>query len=167
MKLNEIRDNPGAHYRAKRVGRGIGSGKGKTAARGGKGQTARSGVALNGFEGGQTPLHRRLPKRGFDNRMFRKNFKVVNLGRLQTALDGGKLKPEGTLDGQALVKCGLLRRLGDGIRLLAKGELRAAITIEVAGASRAAITAVESVGGKVILRPGRAKGQRPEVGTSV
>ena len=86
MKLNEIRDNPGAHYRAKRVGRGIGSGKGKTSARGGKGQTARTGVALNGFEGGQTPLHRRLPKRGFNNKIFRKDFKVVNLGRLQVAL---------------------------------------------------------------------------------
>src|SRR6202007_2234715 len=97
MKLNEIRDNPGAHYRAKRVGRGIGSGKGKTAARGGKGQTARTGVALNGFEGGQTPLHRRLPKRGFNNSTFRKNFKVVNLGRLQAALDDGKLKSEQTL----------------------------------------------------------------------
>src|SRR6266700_1765039 len=101
MKLNEIRDNAGAHYRAKRVGRGIGSGKGKTAGRGGKGQTARSGVALNGFEGGQTPLHRRLPKRGFNSKMFQRDFKVVNLGRLQTALDGGKLKPEGTVDGAA------------------------------------------------------------------
>ena len=127
MKLNEIRDNPGAHYRAKRVGRGIGSGKGKTSARGGKGQTARSGVALNGFEGGQTPLHRRLPKRGFNNKIFRKDFNVVNLGRLQAALDNGKLKPEGTLNGAALVSCGLVRRLGDGVRLLAKGELRAAI----------------------------------------
>ena len=92
MKLNEIRDNKGAHYRAKRIGRGIGSGKGKTSGRGGKGQTARSGVALNGFEGGQTPLHRRLPKRGFDNRMFRPDFTVVNLGRVQKALDEGKLK---------------------------------------------------------------------------
>jgi large subunit ribosomal protein L15 len=167
MKLNEIRDNPGAHYRAKRVGRGIGSGKGKTAARGGKGQTARSGVALNGFEGGQTPLHRRLPKRGFDNGMFRRDFKVVNLGRLQTALDGGKLQPKGTLDGSALVECGLLRRLGDGIRLLANGELRTAITIEVAGASKAAIAAVENAGGKVILRAGRGKKQKPEANASV
>jgi large subunit ribosomal protein L15 len=162
MKLNEIRDNPGAHYRAKRVGRGIGSGKGKTAGRGGKGQTARTGVALNGFEGGQTPLHRRLPKRGFGNTMFRKDFKVVNLGRLQTALDNGKLKPEGTLDGAALVACGVLRRLGDGIRLLAKGELRTAITIEVTGASKAAIAAVENAGGRVILRAGRAK--KPKAG---
>src|SRR5215831_15549678 len=162
MKLNDVRDNPGAHYRAKRVGRGIGSGKGKTAARGGKGQTARAGVALNGFEGGQTPLHRRLPKRGFGNSMFRKNFMVVNLGRLQIALDEGKLKPEGTLDGAALVACGVLRRLADGVRLLAKGELRTAITIEVAGASKAAIAAVEKVGGKVILSAGRMTEQTPE-----
>jgi large subunit ribosomal protein L15 len=162
MKLNEIRDNPGAHYRAKRVGRGIGSGKGKTAARGGKGQTARSGVSLNGFEGGQTPLHRRLPKRGFNNKIFRKDFKVVNLGRLQTALDDGKLKAAGTLDGAALVSSGILRRLGGGVRLLAKGELRAAITIEVAGASKAAIAAVEGAGGRVIVRAGRAKKAKPE-----
>jgi large subunit ribosomal protein L15 len=162
MKLNEISDNPGAHYRAKRVGRGIGSGKGKTAGRGGKGQTARSGVALNGFEGGQTPLHRRLPKRGFNNSMFRNDFKVVNLGQLQTALDDGKLKSEGTLDAAALVVCGMLRRLGDGVRLLAKGEIRTAITIEVTGASKAAIAAVESAGGKVILRANRAKKQKTE-----
>jgi large subunit ribosomal protein L15 len=163
MKLNEISDNPGAHYRAKRVGRGIGSGKGKTAARGGKGQTARSGVALNGFEGGQTPLHRRLPKRGFDNSMFRPDLKAINLGRLQTALDERKLKPGGTIDGAALVTCGILRRLGDGVRLLAKGQLRTAITIEVAGASRAAIAAVESAGGKVILRANRAKKEKTEM----
>ena len=166
MKLNDISDNPGAHYRAKRVGRGIGSGKGKTAGRGGKGQTARTGVALNGFEGGQTPLHRRLPKRGFDNSMFRKDFKVVNLGRLQTALDNGKLKPEGTLDEASLVACGVLRRLGDGIRLLAKGELRTAITIEVTGASKAAVAAVESAGGKVILRAGRTKKRKTEASAS-
>jgi large subunit ribosomal protein L15 len=151
MKLNEIRDNPGAHYRAKRVGRGIGSGKGKTSGRGGKGQTARSGVALNGFEGGQTPLHRRLPKRGFTN-IFRKDFTVVNLGRLQQALDAGRLKDAGALDGAKLVAAGLLRRQGDGIRLLAKGKLTAAITIEVAGASKSAIAAVEAAGGSVVLR---------------
>ena len=166
MKLNEIKDNLGAHYRAKRVGRGIGSGKGKTAARGGKGQTARSGVALSGFEGGQTPLHRRLPKRGFDNGMFRSDFKVVNLGRLQAALDSGKLKSDGTLDGAALVRSGLLRRLGDGVRLLAKGELRTAITIEVAGASKAATEAVEKAGGKIILRAGRGKKLKPVVNAS-
>jgi len=162
MKLNEISDNPGAHYRAKRVGRGIGSGKGKTAARGGKGQTARSGVALNGFEGGQTPLHRRLPKRGFNNSLFRNDFQAVNLGRLQAALDEGKLKPEGTLNGAALVACGILSRLGDGVRLLAKGEIRTAITIEVAGASRAAIAAVESAGGKVMFRANSVKRQKTD-----
>ena len=154
MKLNEIRDNPGAHYRAKRVGRGIGSGKGKTSGRGGKGQTARTGVALNGFEGGQTPLHRRLPKRGFNNKIFQKDFKIVNLGRLQQALDAGKLAAADTLDGKALVAAGVLRRVGDGVRLLAKGEIKAAITIEVVGASKAAIEAVERAGGKVVLPAG-------------
>jgi large subunit ribosomal protein L15 len=156
MKLNEIRDNPGAHYRAKRVGRGIGSGKGKTAGHGGKGQLGRSGVAINGFEGGQTPLHRRLPKRGFNNKIFQKDFKVVNLGRLQQALDAKKLAAKDTIDGKALVEAGILRRLGDGIRLLAKGELTSAITISVAGASRAAIAAVEKAGGKVMLPGGAA-----------
>ena len=156
MKLNEIRDNPGAHYRAKRVGRGIGSGKGKTSGRGGKGQTARSGVALNGFEGGQTPLHRRLPKRGFTN-IFRKDFTVVNLGRLQQALDAGRLSADGALDGAKLVAAGVLRRSGDGIRLLAKGALTAAITIEVAGASKSAIAAVEAAGGTVVVRAAAAR----------
>jgi large subunit ribosomal protein L15 len=155
MKLNEIRDNPGAHYRAKRVGRGIGSGKGKTSGRGGKGQTARSGVALNGFEGGQTPLHRRLPKRGFNN-IFRKDFTVVNVGRVQQAVDAGKLSGADAVDGATLVAAGVLHRLGDGIRLLAKGTLTSAITIEVAGASKTAIAAVEAAGGKVILRPAAA-----------
>ena len=153
MKLNEIRDNPGAHYRAKRVGRGIGSGRGKTSGRGGKGQTARTGVALNGFEGGQTPLHRRLPKRGFNN-IFRKTFNIVNLGRLQQALDAGRLGKDGAVDGAKLVAAGVLRRQGDGIRLLAKGKLTAAITIEVAGASKTAIAAVEAAGGKVVLLGG-------------
>jgi large subunit ribosomal protein L15 len=156
MKLNEIRDNSGAHYRAKRVGRGIGSGKGKTSGRGGKGQTARSGVAINGFEGGQTPLHRRLPKRGFSNKIFQKDYKVVNLGRLQQALDAKRLAAKGTIDGKALVAAGILRRLGDGVRLLAKGELKMALTIEVAGASKAAIDAVEKAGGKVVLPAGAA-----------
>ena len=158
MKLNEIRDNPGAHYRAKRVGRGIGSGKGKTSGRGGKGQTARTGVALNGFEGGQTPLHRRLPKRGFNN-IFRKDFTVVNLGRLQQALDAGRLGKDGAVDGAKLVAAGVLRRQGDGIRLLAKGKLTAAITIEVAGASKSAIAAVEAAGGKVVPLGAAAKAE--------
>ena len=151
MKLNEIRDNPGAHYRAKRVGRGIGSGKGKTSGRGGKGQTARSGVALNGFEGGQTPLHRRLPKRGFSNADFRTEYHVVNLGRLQQAVEAGRLAPGATVDGAALVAAGLLRRLRHGVRLLAKGEIKTPLKITLAGASRAAVEAVERAGGSVEL----------------
>ena len=151
MKLNEIRDNAGAHYVAKRRGRGIGSGKGKTSARGGKGQTARTGVALNGFEGGQTPLHRRLPKRGFNNTDFQKRYVVVNLGRLQVAVDAGQLKSGEPVNGASLVAAGVLRRTRDGVRLLAKGELKAPLTIEVAGASQAAIAAVEKLGGKVIV----------------
>jgi large subunit ribosomal protein L15 len=151
MKLNEIRDNSGAHYRFKRIGRGIGSGKGKTSGRGGKGQTARTGVALNGFEGGQTPLHRRLPKRGFTNAPFRKEFHEVNLGRLQQAVESGRLKAGAAVDGEALVAAGLLRRVRHGIRLLAKGEIKAALTITVAGASKAAIAAVEKAGGTVTI----------------
>ena len=154
MKLNEIRDNNGAHYVAKRRGRGIGSGKGKTSARGGKGQTARSGVALNGFEGGQTPLHRRLPKRGFNNTDFQKRFVIVNLGTLQSALDAGHLQKDATVNGARLVEAGVLRRARAGVRLLAKGELKAALTIEVAGASKAAVAAVEKLGGKVIVAAG-------------
>jgi large subunit ribosomal protein L15 len=150
MKLNEIRDNPGAHHKFKRIGRGIGSGKGKTSGRGGKGQTARSGVALNGFEGGQTPLHRRLPKRGFTN-IFRTEYHVINLGSLQKAIESGRLQAGGTVDGPALVAAGLLRRERHGIRLLAKGELKTALTISVAGASKAAVEAVERAGGTVVL----------------
>jgi large subunit ribosomal protein L15 len=151
MKLNEIADNKGAHYRFKRIGRGIGSGKGKTSGRGGKGQTARSGVALAGFEGGQTPLHRRLPKRGFTRADFRKNYVVINLGRLQAAVDDGRLKVDATVNGAALIQAGLVRRVLDGVRLLAKGELKSPLTIEVAGASKAAVAAVEKLGGKVVL----------------
>jgi large subunit ribosomal protein L15 len=156
MKLNEIRDNKGAHYKYKRIGRGIGSGKGKTSGRGGKGQTARTGVALNGFEGGQTPLHRRMPKRGFSHKAFRLDYHIINLGRLQVALDAGKLKPDVTVDGAALVAAGVLRRVGDGVRLLAKGELKSPLTIEVAGASKAAVAAVEKLGGKVVLKGAKA-----------
>src|SRR5213595_2604100 len=121
MKLNEIRDNPGAHYRAKRVGRGIGSGKGKTSGRGGKGQTARSGVALNGFEGGQTPLHRRIPKRGFNN-IFRREFQELNLGALQSAIDDGRLGTGEMITGKSLVTAGIIRRERDGLRLLGDGK---------------------------------------------
>src|SRR5256885_3778621 len=136
MKLNEIRDNPGAHYRAKRVGRGIGSGIGKTSGRGGKGQTARSGVALNGFEGGQTPLHRRIPKRGFNN-IFRREFQELNLGALQSAIDDGRLGTGEMITGKSLVTAGIIRRERDGLRLLGDGKdaFKAKVTIEAAGAS--------------------------------
>ena len=149
MKLNEIRDNPGARTVRKRVGRGIGSGKGKTSGRGAKGQKSRAGVAIKGFEGGQMPLYRRLPKRGFKN-IFRKQFEVVNLGRIQGALEKGSLDAKSPLDKAALSNAGLIRGKG-GIRLLAKGELRDSITIEVDGASAAAVKAVEKVGGKVVV----------------
>ena len=151
MKLNEIKDNRGAHYRSKAVGRGIGSGKGKTGGRGGKGQSARSGWSVNGFEGGQTPLHRRLPKRGFNRKSLQADYRVINLVDLQRALDAGKIAAGAELDGAALVAAGVLRRGGDGIRLLGKGELKAALSVTVAGASKAAIAAVEKAGGKVIV----------------
>ena len=160
MKLNEIRDNPGAHYRAKRVGRGIGSGKGKTSGRGGKGQTARSGVAINGFEGGQTPLHRRLPKRGFNNKIFRKDYKIVNLGRLQQAIDAGRLGTEGPVTARDACRFRhIAPRRATAFACSRKGELTAAITIEVAGASEAAIAAVEAAGGTVVCQPARPKAE--------
>lgn len=148
MKLNELSDIDGAVKHGKRLGRGIGSGKGKTAGRGHKGQKSRSGVAIKGFEGGQMPLHRRLPKRGFNN-IFAKKFQTVNLGRLQQAIDAGKLDAAQTITGADLVASGVLRRLLDGVRLLAKGELTTAVTIEVAGVSKAAQVAVEKAGGSV------------------
>ncbi len=150
MKLNQIRDNRGARQAPKRLGRGIGSGLGKTSGRGGKGQTARSGVALNGFEGGQTPIYRRLPKRGFTN-IFRREFQELNLGALQRAIDAGKIQSEGAITAEALVKAGVIRRAKDGVRLLGDGELKSQITIEVAGASKSAVAAVEKLGGKVIV----------------
>lgn len=148
MKLNQLSDNPGARKSRIRVGRGIGSGKGKTAGRGGKGQTARSGVAINGYEGGQMPLHRRLPKRGFNN-VFRKEYVVVNLGRLQQAVEAGRLDASKPVDTAALKAAGLVNNPRDGVRLLAKGELKSKLEIEVAGASQAAIAAVEKAGGSV------------------
>jgi large subunit ribosomal protein L15 len=150
MKLNQISDNPGAHKKYKRLGRGIGSGKGKTAARGGKGQTARSGVSLLGFEGGQMPLFRRLPKRGF-NYPFRKEYSLVNLGRLQQAIEGGRLDAAKEVDEAALVAAGLIGSPRDGVKLLAKGDIKSKITIKVARASQAAVAAVEKAGGKVIV----------------
>ena len=150
MRLNEIADNAGARKGRMRVGRGIGSGKGKTAGRGGKGQTARTGVAINGFEGGQMPLHMRMPKRGFNN-VHRLRYVEVNVGRLQQAVDSGQLEAKGTIDGAALVTAGILRRTRDGVRLLAKGEIKAKLSLKVAGASKAAIAAVEKAGGSVEL----------------
>lgn len=151
MKLNQISDNPGARTPRMRIGRGIGSGKGKTSGRGGKGQSARSGYSINGFEGGQTPLHRRIPKRGFNRKFLQAHYHVVNLGRVQAAVDAGKIKAGADIDGDALVAAGLLRRAGDGVRLLAKGEIKATLNFTVAGASKSAIAAVEKAGGKVTV----------------
>lgn len=156
MKLNQIADRAGARHARKRVGRGTASGLGKTSGTGQKGQKSRSGVAIRGFEGGQMPLYRRLPKRGFSN-VFRKAFREVNLGRLQAAIDADRLDPSKTVDAAALRAAGLIKSPRDGIRLLAKGELSTKITIEVTGASKAAIAAVEKAGGSVILQaPGGA-----------
>ncbi len=162
MKLHEIRDNDGANRKKKRVARGPGSGKGKTAGRGIKGQTSRSGVALNGYEGGQMPLYRRLPKRGF-SKPNRLEFAVVNLGQLQAFIDAGKLDAKGDVTEDALVASGTIRRKLDGVRLLAKGELKAAVNLTVAGASKAAIEAVEKAGGKVtVTRPAKAEAAAAE-----
>jgi large subunit ribosomal protein L15 len=150
MKLNELRDNPGARKARKRVGRGIGSGLGKTSGKGQKGQKSRSGVSINGFEGGQMPIHRRLPKRGFKN-LFAKQYSVVNVGRLQTAIDAGRLDAKGEVNQETLVAAGLARKTKHGIRLLAKGELKTKLTVTVAGASKAAISAVEAAGGSVTV----------------
>jgi large subunit ribosomal protein L15 len=150
MKLNQLADRPGARHAPKRRGRGIGSGLGKTSGHGHKGQKARSGVAIKGFEGGQMPLHRRLPKRGFKN-PARKTYVVLNLGRMQAAIDAGKLDPKSPIDAGALVAAGLITNPRDGVRLLAKGELKAKVTLTVAGASKAAASAVEKAGGSVTL----------------
>jgi large subunit ribosomal protein L15 len=150
MKLNELRDREGANKPRKRVGRGIGSGSGKTGGRGVKGQSSRSGVALNGFEGGQMPLYRRLPKRGFKN-IFAKNFNEVSLGRIQTAIDAKKLDAKETVTVEALVKAGVIRRAKDGVRLLGGGELKTKVNFDIAGASRPAIEQVEKAGGSVKL----------------
>ena len=150
MKLHELHDNEGASRKKKRVARGTGSGKGKTAGRGIKGQTSRSGVAIGGYEGGQMPLYRRLPKRGF-SKPNRKSFAVINLGQLQTFIDAGKLDAKADVTEDLLVEAGIVRRKLDGVRLLAKGELKAALTLTVTGASQAAVDAVEKAGGKVTV----------------
>src|SRR5690606_16202118 len=150
MKLNDIRDNEGARKSRMRIGRGIGSGKGKTGGRGVKGQKSRTGVAIKGFEGGQMPLHRRLPKRGF-NAPFPKEYDELNLGKLQAAITEGRIKADQPISQDELVAAGLVRGRVDGVRLLAKGELTSKITIHVAGASKSAIAAVEAAGGQVVL----------------
>ena len=150
MKLNEISDNIGAAKTGKRLGRGIGSGLGKTSGKGVKGQKARSGVAIKGFEGGQMPLHRRLPKRGFTN-IFRLDYNEVSLARVQAAIDAGKLAAGATVTAEALKAAGILRRVKDGVRLIGPGELKVAVTFEIAGASAPAIAAVEKAGGKVVV----------------
>jgi large subunit ribosomal protein L15 len=156
MKLHELRGPDGARKTRKRIGRGIGSGTGKTGGRGGKGQTARSGVRIKGFEGGQMPLHRRLPKRGFDNTSFARRLNEVNLGRIQEAIDAGRLDAAGKIDAAALVKAGILRRTKDGVRLLGGGEIKAKLELSVYGASKSAVAAVEKAGGTVeILAPAR------------
>ncbi|WP_292285791.1 50S ribosomal protein L15 [Marivita sp.] len=150
MKLNELRDNPGATQRRKRVGRGPGSGTGKMGGRGIKGQKSRSGVAIKGYEGGQMPIYQRLPKRGF-NKPNRKSFAVVNLGLIQKFVDAGKLDASGAIDEDALVSCGLVRRKLDGIRVLAKGDISAKLTLNVTGASKSAVEAVEKAGGSLTV----------------
>jgi large subunit ribosomal protein L15 len=159
MRLSEIADNPGSRKKRMRVGRGIGSGKGKTSGRGGKGQTARSGVRIKGFEGGQMPLHRRLPKRGFNN-VFRVEYAEVNLDRIQQAIDAKGLDANAVINAEALVKAGVLRRAKAGVRLLGRGEIKAKVNVEVHGASKSAIAAIEKAGGAVkILAPAKDEGE--------
>ena len=148
MKLNELRDNPGARKRPTRVGRGSSSGLGKTSGRGAKGAKARAGVSIHGFEGGQMPLYMRLPKRGFHN-LFANDFAVINLGRIQNALDSGKLKADETITDVSLRAAGLVKRSRDGVRVLGQGGLKAKLTLEIAGASVSAIAAVKKAGGTI------------------
>ncbi len=150
MKLNELRDQDGATHARKRVGRGIGSGTGKTGGRGVKGQKSRSGVAIKGFEGGQMPIYRRLPKRGFKN-IFGKDFNEVSVGRIQAAIDAKKLDETATIDTAALLKAGVIRRAKDGVRVLSDGDLKAKVVLEVAGASKAAVEKIEKAGGSITL----------------
>jgi large subunit ribosomal protein L15 len=161
MKLNEIAPREGARKKRFRIGRGIGSGAGKTGGRGGKGQTARSGVRIKGFEGGQMPMHRRLPKRGFKNTAFALKLNEVNLGKVQAAIDAKLLDAGATVDAAALVKAGILRRAKDGVRLLGTGEIKAKVAFEVYGASKSAVAAVEKAGGSVkILAPKNEEGEK-------
>jgi len=161
MRLNDITDNPGSSKKRTRVGRGIGSGKGKTAGRGGKGQTARSGVRIKGFEGGQMPLHRRLPKRGFTN-IFSNDFNEVNLGRVQTAVDAGKLDAGKPVTVEALIEAGVCSKPRDGVKILGSGELKAKLAFEVARASKSAVEAIEKLGGSVKLLAEDAEAAAPQ-----
>ncbi|MGD9658528.1 MAG: 50S ribosomal protein L15 [Methylocystis sp.] len=158
MKLNEISDNPGASKDRMRVGRGIGSGKGKTGGRGVKGQKARAGVSIKGFEGGQMPLHRRLPKRGFYN-PFSVDYNEVNLGRVQQAVDAGKLDANAPVTLDSLLAAGVVTKPRDGVKILGQGELKAKLVFEVAAASKAAVAAIEGAGGSVKLLAGESTAQ--------
>jgi large subunit ribosomal protein L15 len=162
MKLNQLAGRPGSRKNRMRVGRGIGSGKGRTGGRGIKGQKSRTGVAIKGFEGGQMPLHRRLPKRGFNN-IFAIELNEINVGRVQAAVDQGALKAGEPITADALVKAGLLKRAKDGVRLIGKGELKGKLSFEVAGATKSALAAVEKAGGSVkVLIEKKQKPEKPE-----
>ncbi|MEM1376091.1 MAG: 50S ribosomal protein L15 [Pseudomonadota bacterium] len=155
MKLNELRDNEGARSSRTRVGRGIGSGKGKTGGRGVKGQKSRSGVSINGYEGGQMPIYRRLPKRGFKN-IFGNDFNIVSIARLEQAVEAGKLDAKKAITVETLIEAGVVRRAKDGVRVLADGEAKTKFNLEVSGASRAAVEKIEKAGGKITLLSGQA-----------
>ena len=161
MRLHELCDRSGARKKRLRIGRGIGSGMGKTGGRGGKGQTARTGVRIKGFEGGQMPLHRRVPKRGFRQAGFARRLNEINVGRVQAAIEAGKLDPAATVDVGALVKAGVLRRAKDGVRLLGSGEIKTKVAFTVWGASKSAVAAVERAGGSVtVLAPKPGTGEQ-------
>jgi len=161
MKLNEIRDNEGATHAKKRRGRGIGSGLGKTGGRGHKGQKSRSGVSVSRFEGGQLPIYRRLPRRGFNN-PSRRNFAIVNLSSLQQAIDAKRLDAKKPIDAAALKEAGVIRRVMDGVRVLARGELTAKVELRVAGASKSAVEAIEKAGGSITLLDAAPATEAPE-----
>lgn len=170
MELNEIKNNPGSHKRRMRIGRGIGSGKGKTGGRGGKGQTARSGVAIKGFEGGQMPIHRRLPKRGFNNHM-RVEFDVITLRDLQVLVDNGTFKAGDVITTAALKEKGIVPNASEGVKLLLKGELKAKLSLDIERASKNATAAIEKLGGKITVKVKQAKREKvkkdPKTGKAI
>ena len=162
MRLHDLKPRPGAKHRRKRLGQGEGSGHGKTSGRGGKGQTARSGVAIKGFEGGQMPLHRRLPKRGFRNTPFALKLNEINLGKVQAAIDAGKIDAKAAIDADAMVKAGLMRRAHDGVKLLGNGEFKAKAQFSVWRASKSAVEAIEKAGGSVTILAPAAEAEEAE-----